>query len=335
VVRPPRPTPGPRDRIHPVPHVVTYACPRDHAPLSAQNGSLECAAGHRYPCVDGIPVLLVEEVDPTHLACWRSPKRARAGWSESLSADGAIDPYVSRAVEKTCGVLYRPLVGRLDAYPIPELPLPRGDGAELLDVGCNWGRWTLAAAGAGYRPVGIDPALEAVAAARRVAAQLERDAEYVVADARHLPFPDGSFDVVFSYSVLQHFGKEDALGALHEIRRVLRPGGRAVVQMANAFGARNLYRQVARRRFREPRGLFGVRYWTPGELRAAFSQAIGPARLSVDGFFALNAQASDIDLLPRRYRPVVRASELLRRTSERVPALCTVADSVYVQATKQ
>ena len=312
------------------------ACPRDLAPLSAQNGSLECPSGHSYPCVDGIPVLLVEEADPTHLACWRSPRRARDGWQEKPAASGGgVDPYVSEAVAKTCGVLYGPLVGRLTAYPIPKLPLPPGEGAELLDVGCNWGRWTLAAAGAGYRAVGIDPALEAVAAARRVAAQLERDAEYVVADARHLPFADASFDVVFSYSVLQHFGKEDALQALREMGRVLRPDGKALVQMANAFGPRNLQRQLVRRRFREPRGLFGVRYWTPGELEAAFAKAIGPARLSVDGFFALNAQAGDIDLLPRRYRPVVRASELLRRASTRVPALRAVADSLFVEATKR
>jgi SAM-dependent methyltransferase/uncharacterized protein YbaR (Trm112 family) len=335
-VRPPSPTAGPRDGIHPVPHVVTYACPRDRMPLTAQSGSLECEGGHSYPCVDGIPVLLVEEVDPTHLACWRSPKRARAGWSESPAPlDEPVDPYVSSAVEKTCGVLYGPLVGRLTEYPIPALPLPPGGDAELLDVGCNWGRWTLAAAGAGYRAVGIDPALEAVAAARRVAAQLGREAEYVVADARRLPFPDASFDVVFSYSVLQHFGKADAVRALGEIARVLRPGGKALVQMANAFGPRNLYRQIARRRFRESRGLFGVRYWTPAELTEVFSQAIGPVRLSVDGFFALNAQASDLHLLPRRFRPVVRTSELLRRASERLPALRSVADSLYVEATKE
>src|SRR5207237_7041494 len=105
-------------------------------------------------------------------------------------------------------------------------------------------------------------------------------------------------------------------------------------QMANAFGPRNLYRQLVRRRFREPRALFGVRYWTPEELRTAFSEAIGPAHLSVDGFFALNAQASDLELLPLRYRPVVRTSELLRRASARLPALRTVADSLYVESTR-
>jgi SAM-dependent methyltransferase/uncharacterized protein YbaR (Trm112 family) len=316
-------------------NAAAIACPRDGTPLNPQGDAFECPSGHRYPCVDGIPVLLVEEADPTHRACSKSSDRVWAGRRPKLApAATGVDPYVSKVVERTCGVLYRPLVGRLSAYPIPDLPLPPGDGERLLDVGCNWGRWTLAASGAGYEAVGIDPSLDAIAAATRVAAQLGREAEYVVADARHLPFPDSSFDVVFSYSVLQHFGKEDALTALREMHRVLRPGGRAVVQMANAFGPRNLYRQLLRLRFREPRGLFGVRYWTPDELVAAFSDAIGPARLSVDGFFALNAQASDVELLPLRYRPVVRASELLRRASVRVPALRSVADSLYVESTR-
>jgi SAM-dependent methyltransferase/uncharacterized protein YbaR (Trm112 family) len=314
---------------------AVIVCPRDRTQLELKNGALQCPEGHRYASVDGIPVLLVEEVDPTHRACSKSPERVRAGRRPKLApAANGVDPYVSKVVERTCGVLYRSLVGRLSAYPIPELPLPPGAGERLLDVGCNWGRWTLAASAAGYRVVGIDPSLDAIAAAKRVSAQLEREAEYLVADARHLPFPDASFDVGFSYSVLQHFGKEDALRALREIRRVLRPGGRALVQMANAFGPRNLYRQLVRLRFREPRGLFGVRYWTPDELLAAFSDAIGPARISVDGFFALNAQPSDVELLPLRYRPVVRASELLRRASVRVPALRSVADSLYVESTR-
>jgi 2-polyprenyl-3-methyl-5-hydroxy-6-metoxy-1,4-benzoquinol methylase len=301
------------------------ACPRDRTELDAREGGLECRSGHRYPCVDGIPVLLLEEVEPTHAACWKSPARARVRTEPAA----AIDRYVSRAVEKTCGGLYRPLVGQLEVYPIPELPLPRAEGARLLDVGCNWGRWSLSAARKGYSVVGIDPSLDAIAAARRVAAQVGHEIDYVVADARHLPFADASFDVVFSYSVIQHFAKADVLRTLDELHRVLRPGGRALVQMANALGPRNLYLQLRRRRFREPRALFDVRYWSPRELLDAFAR-IGPSRLSADGFFALNAQPSDLPLLPLRYRPLVRASEVLRR----VPLLRFVADSVWIDAVR-
>jgi ubiquinone/menaquinone biosynthesis C-methylase UbiE len=61
----------------------------------------------------------------------------------------------------------------------------------------------------------------------------------VVADARFIPFADDSIDTVFSYSVLQHFSRTDALAALTEFHRVLAPGGGLLVQMANAAGARS------------------------------------------------------------------------------------------------
>lgn len=48
-----------------------------------------------------------------------------------------------------------------------------------------------------------------------------------VADLRCLPFPDGSHDFVLASHVLEHI-REDAL-AVSEIRRVLRPGGMAVL----------------------------------------------------------------------------------------------------------
>jgi SAM-dependent methyltransferase len=190
----------------------------------------------------------------------------------------------------------------------------------------------VSAARSGYRVVGVDPSLDAIRAARVVAEQLGVEATYVVADARHLPFPDESFDVVFSYSVFQHFTKEDALASFAELGRVLALDGRSLVQMANVWGLRSLLNQARERRFREPRTLFDVRYWSPGELRDAFAEAVGPTELAVDGFLTLNPQPADLDLLPRRYRALVRTSELLRRASERISPLTAIADSLYVRS---
>jgi SAM-dependent methyltransferase len=228
--------------------------------------------------------------------------------------------------------MYRPLIGRLTRYPIPELRLPVGEGKRFLDVGCNWGRWCVAAARKGYRPVGVDYNLEAVLAARRVARRLGAAATFLVADARHLPFADASFDVAFSYSVLQHLSREDARRSVADIGRTLKPGGTAFVQLASAFGARSLY-HLLRRRFREPAGM-DVRYWTPGEMRRVFEERVGPATLTVDGFFGLGIQPADLDLLLPRHRLAVRASEALRAASERVGALRWAADSLYVRATR-
>lgn len=237
-----------------------------------------------------------------------------------------IDTYVEESIVKTHGNLYR---GRsLTRYPIPAFPLGPGDGRTLLDIGCNWGRWTVAATRAGYRATGIDPKAKAVAAAQRVAQQLGVAAEYVVGDARHLPFGDGSFDVVFSYSVLQHLAKADVRLAVAEIGRVLRPAGTAWIEMPNARGPLNVVRRAGRG-FREGSG-FDVRYWTLAELRETFS-VIGEVELLADGFLTLNPQPTDLDLLRPRHRPVVRLSETLRRASARAPFLVRVADSVNVR----
>ena len=65
-----------------------------------------------------------------------------------------------------------------------------------------------------------------------MAEQLGVEAEYVVGDARHLPFPDASFDVVFSYSVFQHFSKRRARRVRRDRPRA-EAGGTSLIQMAN------------------------------------------------------------------------------------------------------
>jgi len=311
-------------------------CPRDHKPLQESAGYLECEAGHHYGIVEGIPILLVSEATQTHIEAERAlaiaEGRDRNPLPQITTRDREVDFFVQNTIAATNGSLYIPLIGRLKEYPIPDLRLPPGKGAAFLDVGCNWGRWCIAATRLGYRAVGIDPSLKSIRAAYRVARQLGLDITFAVADARFLPFSAASFEQAFSYSVLQHLSKDDCREGLREIRRVLRPGGKSLVQMPNAFGLRCLYIQL-RRGFGDPGG-FNVRYWTPRELLNSFSDAIGPSSLSVDGYFSLDAQISDVRILPRRYRPIVYASEVLRRLSQYMPWMRSVADSLYINATR-
>lgn len=312
-------------------------CPRDKLALREAPGRVVCPNGHSYAVVEGIPILLLSETPQTHIEGSRSLEVAQLGEAAELPqfnvAPHEIDPFVQKAIGATNGSLYQHLVGKLTEYPIPKLRLPPGEGKLFLEIGCSWGRWCLAAARIGYRPLGIDPSLKGVRAARRVARQLGVEAHYVVADGRFLPFPNGIVDQVFSYSVLQHLPREDVYATLRETGRVLRVGGQCQVQLANAFGLRCLYHQ-ARRRFREGKG-FEVRYWTPKELSAAFRIALGAPQISVDGFLSLNVQASDLHFLPWKYRMLVRASESLRKLSEIVPPLTYAADSLYVTATRE
>lgn len=310
--------------------IAGLVCPLDGQPLELHERTVTCAEGHEFPYVDGIPVLVDPELAPTQRGYWAHSEdidRLRAEAPPAVQGD-EVDPYVAQLMLGTHGNLYRAL-SSVPRYPIPPFPREPGDRTRLLDVGCNWGRWTLAGASAGFEATGADPSFEAIVAATRIARQLGAGARYVVADARRLPFADASFDMVFSYSVLQHFSRESAAAAVDEFARVLAPGGVALIQMANSFGARNLY-NLARRGFREGDD-FEVRYWRPGQLRRVFSR-IGDVSLSVDGFFTLNPRLSDLDLLSPRARVVVRTSEALRRLSSVARPLGLVADSLWVEA---
>jgi SAM-dependent methyltransferase len=93
----------------------------------------------------------------------------------------------------------------------------------LLDVGCGGG-WL----GEHFdRYTGIDVSAEAVAAAR------ERGLEALqVRPEEPLPFDDASFDGVVLKDVLEHVG--DPVALVGEVRRVLRPGGRAFASSPDA-----------------------------------------------------------------------------------------------------
>jgi SAM-dependent methyltransferase/uncharacterized protein YbaR (Trm112 family) len=317
-------------------------CPRDKGELRTDGDNLICAENHVYPVIDDIPVMLVEEEEHIHnyitetlgtvAEIQSTGTYVKPASNGNLSSD-AVDEYVQSEIFRTCGNLYVPLSHKLPRYPIPEFRLPKGKGEMLLDVGCNWGRWTIAAAQNGYQPIGIDPSLEAVSAARRVSKQLRVSTNFVVGDARHLPFADGSFDVGFTYSVLQHFSKENAKLSLNEIARTVKSGGKTLVQMPNKFGIR-CFQQRARRGFTEGEG-FDVRYWSPSELTETFEQTFGETEMSVDCYFGLNVQKTDVDLFAPHFRMVVHLSEFLRRMSRKLPWLVNVADSVYLESINQ
>ena len=81
----------------------------------------------------------------------------------------------------------------------------------------------------GARVYGIDISPPIAAAARE---ELGRGTlRAAVADVRRIPFADASFDAIYSMGTVEHFAETEE--ALAEIRRVLRPGGRAIIGVPN------------------------------------------------------------------------------------------------------
>lgn len=125
---------------------------------------------------------------------------------------------------------------RLEPYIHDFAHFADGADADVLEVGIGMGADHLEWARSGPRHLaGIDLTARAVDwTARRLAAH-GLSSDLAVADAEHLPFPDDSFDIVYSWGVLHH--SPDTQRAFREAHRVLRPGGvlRAMVYHRPSF----------------------------------------------------------------------------------------------------
>jgi ubiquinone/menaquinone biosynthesis C-methylase UbiE len=105
-------------------------------------------------------------------------------------------------------------------------------GERVLDVGCGSGVVTREIArrvGANGRVIGLDPSPGLLGVAHDLAREegLGDRVDFREGSALRLPFPDGSFDVVVCVTVLAHVSGGE--GAVPELARVVRPGGRVGV----------------------------------------------------------------------------------------------------------
>jgi SAM-dependent methyltransferase len=99
-------------------------------------------------------------------------------------------------------------------------------GLPVLDYGCGHGMASVVLARRGGRVTALDLSSGYLREARRRAGANEAKVEFVQADAERLPFADGSFARVWGNAILHHLDLPRAAG---ELRRVLQPGGLAVL----------------------------------------------------------------------------------------------------------
>jgi len=117
-------------------------------------------------------------------------------------------------------------------------------GARVLDLGCGGGRHAFAAWRRGAVVVALDRAEGELKDARAVVGGMLAAGELgdgapggvVNGDALALPLPDGALDAVIASEVLEHVW--DDVGALRELVRVLRPGGRLAVTVPTRWPER-------------------------------------------------------------------------------------------------
>jgi ubiquinone/menaquinone biosynthesis C-methylase UbiE len=102
-------------------------------------------------------------------------------------------------------------------------------GHDVLEIGGGLGTDLSQFASNGARVTDVDLSAGHLALARRNFALRGLTGTFVHHDAETLPFEDNSFDVVYSNGVLHHTPNTSQV--VREVRRVLRPGGKAIIMM--------------------------------------------------------------------------------------------------------
>src|SRR2546421_9130711 len=185
--------------------------------------------------------LLKSEIKKTYASVSEEPGRdfifpTGRAWAEDLGYPDELASVPDPSVESFAGVANPFSLGRLQP------------GERVLDLGSGAGTDSLVAAqmvGESGSVTGVDMTSEMLVKARAAAAEMgAANVEFVEAEAEHLPFADGSFDVVISNGVIDLIPDKDAVFA--ELFRVLAPGGRmqiadvTIQNPVSAEGRRNI-----------------------------------------------------------------------------------------------
>lgn len=155
-------------------------------------------------------------------------------------------------------------------------------GRDVLDLGCAGGFMAEALDDRDATVTGIDPAADAISAARAHAQRSGRSIRYDVGVGEELPYDAASFDAVVCVDVLEHV--QDLSRVLAEVTRCLRPGGMFLFDTIN----RNLLARFATITLAEdilrllPKGTHDpTMFIKPAELRAAMGNVgLEPGRFT-------------------------------------------------------
>jgi ubiquinone/menaquinone biosynthesis C-methylase UbiE len=132
---------------------------------------------------------------------------------------------------------YRLIVKEAAKYP----------GGKMLEIGCGAGWESVAWAQTGMEVHSIDLSEAALELAKGNVAHNQVQADLRWGNAEEVPFPDNTFDIVASFGVLHQTQSTER--AVAEVKRVLKPGGEAVITLYYKYSWKILLTQLGRVNF--------------------------------------------------------------------------------------
>ncbi len=243
---------------------------------------------------------------------------------------------VQQQIAATNGRHYVDRIGNLKDYPIYELPLDRVDGQKImLDVGCGWGRWLVAGSDKGYIPIGLDIRLEFCKTSRKVVADLKKYGYSIVADLENIPFKENIFDLVWSFSVIQHTHIKRLKGCLAHINRTLTADGFTYLEFPNKEGIRNRFGMAKDSTENEDYNSWSVRYYSPKEYEAIFNEYLTRFKYVNHSFLGIGILHEDLKYVSFKNKITCLASLAGSFLADIIPGLKNYSDSIYIKASRK
>lgn len=244
---------------------------------------------------------------------------------------------VQNQIAATNGIHYIDRIGKLKEYPIYELPVPKPHTDNLmLDIGSGWGRWLVAGANKGYIPVGLDIRLEFCETQQNVLKDLNKKGYSIVGDLENLPFANSVFDLVWSFSVIQHTHYDRLINCLKCIDLILAKSGYTYLEFPNKDGLRNRFGPViSQAKFKDDYNNWCVRYYTPDEYKDIFNKYLTNFAYNNHSFLGIGVLKEDIKYVSAKNKIPCIASLILSYMTNIIPPLKQISDSIYIKAEKK
>lgn len=246
---------------------------------------------------------------------------------------------VQQQIAATNGIHYIDRLGKLKDYPIfelPVLPVKRNENKLFLDIGCGWGRWLIGGHNKGYIPIGIDLRLEFCKVSRTVLSDLGKNGYTVVADLENIPFEQNTFDLIWSFSVIQHTHNNRLTNCLNHIGRILKPNGFTKLEFPNKNGFRNNIKNVKNSELvKDDYNSWCVRYYTPKEYKEIFDRFLESFSFTNHSFLGIGVLKEDLKYVSLKNKLISLTSLIGSSLTKVIPTLKNYSDSIYISAKKK
>jgi len=244
---------------------------------------------------------------------------------------------VQNQIAATNGVHYVNRIGKLNEYPFYELPVSQVTGDKImLDIGSGWGRWLISGQKKGYIPVGVDIRLEFCETQQETLNYHGVKGYSVVGDLENLPFHSCIFDLIWSFSVIQHTHFDRLTNCLKAIDNLLTDSGYTYLEFPNKNGLRNRFGPVKHQdAYKDDYNSWDVRYYSPEEYKMIFEKYLKSFSYTNHSFLGIGVLKEDLKYVSIKNKLLCSLSLLLSSMTHIIPGMKSLSDSLYLKAIKK